>query len=132
MKSNVQNTAHRQVRTVKYNDRDYRVQKDRNGFEYIKVSELGKRKVIALSTLEQDDEVFNYIFNYGFRDNPDPLLDALAKERIYRKIKPQPKTTKTVVVGLKTGEKKTFEIEKTQDIGEWLKTNKISYKYFKY
>lgn len=85
MKSKVQKTEHCQVRTVKYNDRDYRVQKDRNGFEYIKVSEAGKRKIIAISKLETDDEVFNYIFNYGFRDRPCERLSRLARERIYGK-----------------------------------------------
>ena len=85
MKSKVKKTEHCQVRTVKYNDRDYRVQKDRNGFEYIKVSEAGKRKIIAISKLETDDEVFNYIFNYGFRDRPCERLSRLARERIYGK-----------------------------------------------
>ena len=80
-----QNTAHCQVPTVKYNGRDYRVQKDRNGFEYIKVSQDGKRVIIALSNLESKDPVFNYVFNYGFRNNPNPELDKLARERIYNK-----------------------------------------------
>ncbi|MGX9985846.1 hypothetical protein [Soonwooa purpurea] len=80
-----QNTAHCQVPTVKYNGRYYRVQKDRNGFEYIKVSQYGKRVIIALSTLESKDPVFNYVFNYGFRNNPNPELDKLARERIYNK-----------------------------------------------
>lgn len=80
-----QNTAQCQVPTVKYNGRYYRVQKDRNGFEYIKVSQGGKRVIIALSTLESKDPVFNYVFNYGFRNNPNPELDKLARERIYNK-----------------------------------------------
>lgn len=84
MKSKVQNTEHCQVRTVKYNDRDYKVQSDKNGFRYIKVSENGKRVIIPIKD-EPKDEVFEYIFNYGFRDNPCERLSRLAKERIYGK-----------------------------------------------
>ena len=71
----------------------------------------GKSERYSEGFAPEEDEVFRYIFCYGFRDNPDPRLDALAKERIYKKSKPAPKTTRTVVVGLKTGEKQTFEIE---------------------
>ena len=85
METKNQNTAHCQVQTVKYNGRDYRVQKDQKGFEYIKVSKDGKRVIIAISKLESKDPVFNYIFNYGFRDNPSERLTQLAKERIIGK-----------------------------------------------
>ena len=71
--------------TVKYNGRDYKVQSDKNGFRYIKVSENGKRVIIPIKD-EPKDEVFDYIFNYGFRDNPNERLSRLAKERIYKKI----------------------------------------------
>ena len=71
--------------TVKYNGRDYRVQKDKNGFRYIKVSENGKRVIIPIKD-EPKDEVLDYILNYGFRDNPCERLSRLAKERIYKKI----------------------------------------------
>ncbi|MGL6039324.1 MAG: hypothetical protein ACRC0E_10615 [Soonwooa sp.] len=83
METKNQNTAHCQVQTVKYNGRDYRVQKDRNGFEYIKVSKNGKRVIIALSKLESKDPIINHVFNYGFRNNPNPELDKLARERMY-------------------------------------------------
>lgn len=68
--------------TVKYNNRDYKVQSDKNGFRYIKVSENGKRVIIPIKD-EPRDEVFDYVFNYGFRDNPSERLNKLAKERIY-------------------------------------------------
>lgn len=70
--------------TVKYNGRDYRVQSDKNGFQYIKVSENGKRVIIPIKD-EPKDEVFDYIFNFGFRDNPCERLSRLSKERIYKK-----------------------------------------------
>lgn len=69
---------------VKYNGRDYKVQSDKNGFRYIKVSENGKRVIIPIKE-EPKDEVFDYIFNFGFRDNPCERLSRLAKERIYGK-----------------------------------------------
>lgn len=68
--------------TVKYNGRDYKVQSDKNGFRYIKVSENGKRVIIPIKD-EPKDEVFDYIFNYGWRDNPSERLSQLAKERVY-------------------------------------------------
>ena len=68
--------------TVKYNGRDYKVQSDKNGFRYIKVSENGKRVIVPIKD-EAKDEVFDYIFNYGFHDNPCERLSRLAKERIY-------------------------------------------------
>lgn len=71
--------------TVKHNGRDYRVQSDKNGFRYIKVSENGKRVIIPIKD-EPKDEVLDYILNYGFRDNPCERLSRLAKERIYKKI----------------------------------------------
>ena len=71
--------------TVKYNGRDYKVQSDKNEFQYIKVSENGKRVTIPIKK-EPKDEIFDYIFNYGFRDNPCERLSRLAKERIYKKI----------------------------------------------
>ena len=107
--------------------------KEQRGRKYVNFQ--GKQvnlKDIPEGFAPEEDEVFRYIFCYGFRDNPDPRLDALAKERIYKKSKPEPKTTRTVVVGLKTGEKQTFEIEKNEDIREWLQANRIGYKYFKY
>ena len=69
---------------VKYNNRDYRVQSDKNGFRYIKVSENGKRVIIPIKD-EPRDEVFDYVFNFGFRDNPNERLTQLAKDRIYNK-----------------------------------------------
>lgn len=78
----------------------------------------------------EEDEVFRYIFCYGFRDNPNPELDRLAKERIYGK--PQKTQMRTITVKLKTGESQIFEIEKTEDIKEWLQANNINYSYFKY
>ena len=71
--------------TVKYKGRYYKVQSDKSGFRYIKVSENGKRVIIPIKD-EPKDEVFYYIFNYGFRDNPNERLSQLAKERIYKKI----------------------------------------------
>ena len=62
--------------------RDYKVQSDKNGFRYIKVTENGKRVIISIKD-EPKDEVFEYIFNYGFRDNPRERLSRLARERIY-------------------------------------------------
>ena len=67
--------------TVKYNGRDYKVQSDKNGFRYIKVSENGKRVIIPIKD-EPKDEIFDYIFNFGFRDNSCERLSRLAKERI--------------------------------------------------
>ena len=72
------------TQTVKYNGRDYKVQSDKNGFRYIKVSQNGKRVIVPIKD-EPKDEVFDYIFNYGFRDNPCERLSRLAKERIYPK-----------------------------------------------
>ena len=71
--------------TVKYNGRDYKVQSDKNSFRYIKVSENGKRVIIPIKN-EPKDEVFDYIFNYGFRDTPCERLSRLAKERVYGSI----------------------------------------------
>ena len=68
--------------TVKYNGRDYRVQSDKNGFRYIKVSENGKRVIIPIK-YEPKDEVFDYIFNFGFKNYPCERLSRLAKERAY-------------------------------------------------
>ena len=68
--------------TVKYKGRDYKVQSDKNGFRYIKVSENGKRVIIPIKD-EPKDEVLDYILNYGFRDNPCERLSQLAKNRVY-------------------------------------------------
>lgn len=38
MNSKCNNTSQWQVETVKYKERDYKVQTDRNGFKFIKVS----------------------------------------------------------------------------------------------
>ena len=75
-KSNI--TSHCQVNTVKYKDRDYKVQSDKNGFRFIKVSESGKRIIIPLKILEPNDIVFDYIFNYGFEKNKNKYLDMCA------------------------------------------------------
>ena len=71
-------TCHCQVATVKYNERDYKVQSDKNGFRFIKVSESGKRIIIPLKILEPNDIVFDYIFNYGFDKNKNKYLDMCA------------------------------------------------------
>lgn len=83
MKNNTLSLATNLTSTVKYNGRDYKVQSDKNGFRYIKVSENGKRIIIPIKD-EPKDEVLDYIFNFGFRDNPSERLSRLAKERIYK------------------------------------------------
>ena len=40
--------------TVKYKDRDYRVQSDKNGFRYIKESENGKRVIVPIKDEPKD------------------------------------------------------------------------------
>lgn len=75
MKTKSINTSHCQVDTVRYNDRDYRVQTDRNGFRFIKVSENGKRVIIPIKNLEQDDIVFDYVFNGKFQEKNNKYLD---------------------------------------------------------
>ena len=72
------NTSHCQVKTVKYKDRDYKVQADKNGFKFIKVSENGKRIIIPLKILEPNDIVFDYIFNFGFQKNKNKYLEMCA------------------------------------------------------
>ena len=72
-KSNI--TSHCQVNTVKYNERDYKVQSDKNGFRFIKVSESGKRVIIPIKNLEQDDIVFDYVFNGKFQEKNNKYLD---------------------------------------------------------
>ena len=71
-------TSHCQVATVKYKDRDYKVQADKNGFRFIKVSENGKRIIIPLKILEPNDIVFDYIFNFGFQKNKNKYLEMCA------------------------------------------------------
>ena len=71
-------TSHCQVATVKYNDRDYKVQSDKNGFRFIKVSENGKRVIIPIKKLEPDDIIFDYIFNFDFQKKPNKYLDMCA------------------------------------------------------
>ena len=71
-------TSHCQVATVKYNERDYKVQSDKNGFRFIKVSENGKRVIIPIKKLEPDDIIFDYIFNYGFEKTQNKYLDMCA------------------------------------------------------
>lgn len=78
MKLNNINTSHCQVATVKYNERDYKVQSDKNGFRFIKVSENGKRVIIPLKILEPRDIVFDYIFNYGFEKTQNKYLEMSA------------------------------------------------------
>ena len=75
-KSNI--TSHSQVKTVKYNDRDYKVQSDKNGFKFIKVSENGKRVIIPLKIIEPLDIVFDYVFNYGFDKTQNKYLEMSA------------------------------------------------------
>lgn len=75
MNEKILNTSHCQVENVKYNDRDYRVQTDRNGFRFIKVSENGKRVIIPVKKIEPDDIVFDYVFNFGFEKNKNKYLD---------------------------------------------------------
>lgn len=70
-------TAHCQAATVKWNDREYSIQSDRNGFRYIKVSHNGKRKVIPVKD-EVPDMIFDYIFNGKFKTNPNSILDMCA------------------------------------------------------
>ena len=75
MKTKSINTSHCQVETVKYNDRDYKVQSDKNGFRFIKVSESGRRVIISVKKLEQDDIVFDYVFNGKFQEKNNKYLD---------------------------------------------------------
>ena len=78
MNEKILNTSHSQVNTVKYNDRYYKVQSDKNGFRFIKVSENGKRVIIPLKILEPRDIVFDYIFNYGFEKTQNKYLEMSA------------------------------------------------------
>ena len=78
MNKKILNTSHCQVKTVKYKDRDYKVQADKNGFKFIKVSENGKRIIIPLKILEPNDIVFDYIFNFGFQKNKNKYLEMCA------------------------------------------------------
>ena len=78
MNEKILNTSHCQVEIVKYNDRDYKVQSDKNGFRFIKVSENGKRVIIPLKILEPRDIVFDYVFNFGFEKNKNKYLDMCA------------------------------------------------------
>ena len=78
MNKKILNTSHCQVKTVKYKDRDYKVQADKNGFRFIKVSENGKRVIIPLKILEPRDIVFDYIFNYGFEKTQNKYLEMSA------------------------------------------------------
>ena len=75
MTSKNTNTSHCQVEIVKYNDRDYKVQSDKNGFRFIKVSENGKRVIIPIKKLKQDDIVFDYVFNGKFQEKNNKYLD---------------------------------------------------------
>ena len=75
MKSKSNFTSHCQVETVKYNDRDYRVQSDKNGFKFIKVSENGIRKIISIKSLEPNDIVFDYVFNFTFQKSRNKYLE---------------------------------------------------------
>ena len=78
MNEKILNTSHCQVKTVKYKDRDYKVQADKNGFRFIKVSENGKRIIIPLKILEPNDIVFDYIFNFGFEFSQNKYLEMSA------------------------------------------------------
>lgn len=75
MNEKILNTSHSQVKTVKYKDRDYKVQSDKNGFKFIKVSENGKRIIIPLKILEPNDIVFDYVFNGKFQEKNNKYLD---------------------------------------------------------
>ena len=83
MTSKNTNTSHFQVENVKYNDRDYKVQTDRNGFRFIKVSENGKRVIIPLKILEPRDIVFDYVFNGKFQEKNNKYLDMCVLLRSY-------------------------------------------------
>ena len=76
-------TSHCQVATVKYNERDYKVQSDKNGFRFIKVSENGKRVIIPLKILEPRDIVFDYVFNGKFQEKNNKYLDMCVLLRSY-------------------------------------------------
>lgn len=78
MNSKSNNTSHCQVDTVKYKDRYYKVQSDKNGFRFIKVSENGKRVIIPLKIIEPLDIVFDYVFNYGFEKTQNKYLEMSA------------------------------------------------------
>ena len=78
MNEKILNTSHCQVKTVRYKDRNYKVQADKNGFKFIKVSENGKRIIIPLKILETNDIVFDYIFNFGFQKNKNKYLEMCA------------------------------------------------------
>ena len=45
MNEKILNTSHCQVEIVKYNDRDYKVQSDKNGFRFIKVSDFVRKAI---------------------------------------------------------------------------------------
>lgn len=107
--------------------------KEQRGKKYVNFQ--GKQvnlKDIPKGFAPEEDDWHNHVFNYGFRDRPNTQLDLEIKNFCRRKIQPQEKTTITIIVGLKTGEKQIFEIDKSADIREWLKDNNISYKYFKF
>ena len=50
--------------TVKYRNKEYKVQSDSNGFKYIKPTVDGNR--VIMPVIEVDKE-FDYIFNFGWR-----------------------------------------------------------------
>ena len=105
--------------------------KEQRGRKYVNFQ--GKQiNIKEIPEKKNDDPVFDYVFNFGFRNSPNPELDRLARERIYGKPKPAQKTTATILVRLKTGEDQTFEIDKDTDFRQWLKNKNIDYKYFKY
>lgn len=74
-------TAHCQATTVKYNSRDYSVQTDKNNFRYIKVSQDGKRKIIPVKE-DVPDIIFNHVFNGGFQNQTNKILDMCVLLRI--------------------------------------------------
>ena len=80
MSSNCQ-VANCQVHNCQvHNGRSYKIQTDKNGFRYIKVSDNGERKIIPVKRLELD-EVASYVFG-GFQKKYDQRLDNLARERM--------------------------------------------------
>lgn len=75
-------TAHCQATSVKYGDREYSIQKDKNGFRYIKVSNAGKRIVVPVKN-EVQDIVFDYVLNGKFKEQKNKILDMCVRLRCY-------------------------------------------------
>lgn len=80
-------TCQCQVDSVKYNGRDYKIQRDRNGFTYIKVTQNGNRVIIPVNVVQEEDVLFNYVFNYGWRDSPNTKFDEVIKKNKFGGLK---------------------------------------------